>query len=614
MFTGGTGALDQNRQPLRSAHVLAAILVLLSVTTAYMLFRLYQTSSLLEDSDKKAFILETENRASILDNYFQARAREVDLFCKREPYQKYYDAKALGISLQDGLDVMTGRIEQELLMVQLETQDQGRPVYQSATFFDFGQGSILARTDFSARGRWISQDLFNSLRGQDRQHVTFGSFCEGDSCRLFAVGAVMHGGQEKGLLLMELSSATLWSKIQVLGLEKDDDFSGLATPDGTLILGPQRLLGRKVRDTLGLLPESLQEARLVQVSGPRGSSKANNGAMAESKVLENKFFLIHLNQWSKHVQSYSHLLWPAVFVSLMGGLVLVLVHISRSQTERNMMYEKLQEAHDNLEQRVRDRTAELEQLNQTLRLEITERQKIEKALRKASQDLEIANNELKDFAYIVSHDLKAPLRAVSQLAGWLAADYAHAFDDDGKENLGLLLNRVTRMHNLIDSILHYSRLGRIRDELTEVDLNVLIDEVIDLVAPPPNITITVENKLPLVRCEETRIQELFQNLLDNAIKYMDKPEGQIRVGCLLKNSHWQCSVSDNGPGIEEKYHEKIFQIFQTLQSRDEVESTGIGLTVVKKIVELHGGDVWVESRVGSGTTFFFTLPDIGEES
>ncbi len=198
--------------------------------------------------------------------------------------------------------------------------------------------------------------------------------------------------------------------------------------------------------------------------------------------------------------------------------------------------------------------------------------------------------------------------------GWLASDYAHAFDDEGKENLGLLLSRVSRMHNLIDSILHYSRLGRTGDELTEVDLNLLISEVIELVAPPPNITITVEDRLPLVTCEETRIQVLFQNLLDNAIKYVDKPEGQIRIGCIRKDSHWQFSVSDNGPGIEEKFHEKIFQIFQTLQSRDERESTGIGLTVVKKIVELHGGKVWVESSVGSGTTFFFTLPITGEEA
>jgi len=277
------------------------------------------------------------------------------------------------------------------------------------------------------------------------------------------------------------------------------------------------------------------------------------------------------------------------------------------------MYRKLQEAHDHLEQRVKDRTAELEEVNQTLRLEIAERQRAEQALRRASQELEIANQELKDFAYIVSHDLKAPLRAASQLVGWLAADYGHLFDVEGKEHLDLLLNRVSRMQDLIDSILHYSRLGRIREQKKEADLNKLVSEVIELVGPPPNIAVKVENKLPRVFCEETRIHELFQNLLDNAIKYADKPVGRIAIGCTREDSYWKFSVSDNGPGIDEKYHEKIFQIFQSLHSRDDIESTGIGLTIVKKIVELHGGKVWVESEKGSGTTFFFTLPVTGAD-
>ncbi len=614
MIAGGTNSSAPDRTILSSAHVLAAILVLLVVTTTYMLFRLYQTSSLLEESDKKAFLLETRNKASILDNYFRVRAREVGLICKREAFQKYYDAQALGISLGNGFEVMSGQIEEALLLVRLDTLDGGRSVYRSAAFFDLKQGSIPARTDFSAQGRWVNEALFDSFRRQRPEEITFGKFCEGDSCRLFAVGAVMHGGQEKGLLLMELALVTLGSKIQLAGLEKDDDFSGLADVDGTLILGPPSLVGRKIQDTLGLPPESLLDTRLLEVHVGTGPASGRELAIAGSKVFDNRFSLVNVAPGLKFAAGQSPLLWPAVFVSLMGGLVLVLVHISKSQAERNLMYEKLQEAHDHLEQRVRDRTAELEELNQTLRLEIAERQRAEKALRRASQDLEIANNDLKDFAYIVSHDLKAPLRAASQLVGWLATDYAHAFDDEGRENLDLLLNRVSRMHNLIDSILHYSRLGRIRDELTEVDLNSLVSEVIELVAPPPHITITVEDVLPRVRCEETRIQELFQNLLDNAIKFMDKPDGQIKIGCSRKDAHWQCSVSDNGPGIDQKYHEKIFQIFQTLHSRDEMESTGIGLTVVKKIVELHGGDVWVESQMGAGTTFFFTLPITGEES
>lgn len=263
---------------------------------------------------------------------------------------------------------------------------------------------------------------------------------------------------------------------------------------------------------------------------------------------------------------------------------------------------------------LRQEKAASDNLNETLRSEVRERRQAQEALQRTTQDLEFANQELKDFAYIVSHDLKAPLRAANQLVGWLAEDYGHLFEQEGKEHLDLLMNRVSRMHNLIDSILHYSRLGRIREEQTEVDLDRLVSEVIEMVGPLPHISITVENKLPTIICEKTRIQELFQNLLDNAIKYSDKPEGRIKIGCTREDSHWKFSVSDNGPGIDEKYHEKIFQIFQTLHSRDEVESTGIGLTVVKKIVELHGGKVWVESQLRSGTTFFFTLPNAGGES
>ena len=240
--------------------------------------------------------------------------------------------------------------------------------------------------------------------------------------------------------------------------------------------------------------------------------------------------------------------------------------------------------------------------------DITERKRAEERQAQLLQEVKSVNKELKDFAYIVSHDLKAPLRGIKTLTDWLATDYADKLDENGKEQLNLLLNRVQRMHNLIDGVLKYSRVGRVKEEKVKVDLNGLVSEVIDMVAPPENIEITVENKLPVVECEQIRIMQVFQNLLSNAVKYMDKPKGQVRIGCVEEDSFWNFSISDNGPGIEEKYFEKIFQMFQTLTPRDEFESTGIGLTVVKKIIEMYGGRILVESEVGNGTTFFFTLP------
>ena len=240
--------------------------------------------------------------------------------------------------------------------------------------------------------------------------------------------------------------------------------------------------------------------------------------------------------------------------------------------------------------------------------DITERKKAEQRQAELIKEVEIANQELKDFAYVVSHDLKAPLRGISTLTEWLSTDYRDKFDEEGKQDLDLLLGRAERMQNLIDGILEYSRVGRIEQEKVQVNLNELVSDVIDMVAPPENIKITLENELPVVCCEQTRITQVFENLLSNAIKYMDKPQGQIKISCVEENAFWKFGVADNGPGIEEKHFERIFKIFQTLAPQDKSGSTGIGLTVIKKIVELYGGRIWLESKLGRGSTFYFTLP------
>mgnify|MGYP001250050125 CR=1 FL=1 len=218
------------------------------------------------------------------------------------------------------------------------------------------------------------------------------------------------------------------------------------------------------------------------------------------------------------------------------------------------------------------------------------------------------NEELTHFAYIVSHDLKAPLRGIKLVAEWLCADYGDKLGDDAKEQLGLLQSRVTRMHNLIDGVLQYSRVGRIKEDVVPVNLNELIAAVVDSIAPPKHICVTVQSDLPVIEGERTRIMQVFQNLLGNAVKFMDKPAGQVRVSCVQDGDFWRFGVSDNGPGIESKHFDRIFRLFQTLAPRDEFESTGVGLAVVKKIVEMYGGRIWVESEVGRGSTFFFTMP------
>ena len=229
-------------------------------------------------------------------------------------------------------------------------------------------------------------------------------------------------------------------------------------------------------------------------------------------------------------------------------------------------------------------------------------------LQKHVEKLRHANNELKDFAYSVSHDLKAPLRGISRLAQWLVADYADSFDEQGKEMIDLLVGRVQRMDSLIDGILQYSRVGRIINDHELIPLKTLVYNIVDSLAPPETTQVIIEAQLPEVTGDATRITQVFQNLLSNAISHMDKPDGTIRIGVQDNGNDWTFSVADNGPGIDPRYHERIFQIFQTLTPQDERESTGIGLALVKKIVELHGGRVWVESESGEGSTFLFTLP------
>lgn len=240
--------------------------------------------------------------------------------------------------------------------------------------------------------------------------------------------------------------------------------------------------------------------------------------------------------------------------------------------------------------------------------DITVRKNAEQKQARLVNDLKAANEELTNFSYVVSHDLKAPLRGIASLANWLIEDYGSKLDEEGNKHLQMLIGRVRRMDALIDGILEYSRVGRLREKETEVDIAKLVQGTIELLDIPQNIAVAIETPLPRLVAEQTRMQQIFQNLIGNAVKYMDKPEGKIRIGAREQRREWHFYVCDNGPGIEERNFDKIFQLFQTLAPRDRVESTGVGLAIVKKIVEMYGGLIRVESERGKGSCFHFTLP------
>ena len=215
--------------------------------------------------------------------------------------------------------------------------------------------------------------------------------------------------------------------------------------------------------------------------------------------------------------------------------------------------------------------------------------------------------ELESFAYIISHDLKTPLRGIASLADWLVTDYKDKLDDTGKEYLDLLKGRVVRLEALIDGVLEYSRAGRTDVEITKVEFEVLVKEAIELVAPKPNVKIHVDTQLPILQASKVAMMQVFTNLIGNAIMHNDKENIEINIGSIEKESEWWFYIKDNGPGIEEEFQEKVFKIFQTLKTKDEMNSTGIGLAVVKKIIDNSGGRIWIESKAGEGCTFFFAL-------
>ncbi|MEN6428447.1 MAG: PAS domain S-box protein [Phycisphaerales bacterium] len=227
-------------------------------------------------------------------------------------------------------------------------------------------------------------------------------------------------------------------------------------------------------------------------------------------------------------------------------------------------------------------------------------------------DLERSNQELRDFAHVAAHDLKAPLRGIATLAEWISQDCADKIDDQGRENLALMRQRVDRMILLIDGILRYAEIGH-GDRLVEsIDTGQVVAEVIEQIAPGAHIEIRVERPLPTVFCERVALTQVFQNLISNAVKYIDKPQGEIRIAAAEEDGFWRFTVADNGVGIESRHFNRLFQMFQTLGSVPRADSTGIGLAVVKKIVQMHGGQVGVESKPGQGSTFFFTLPKHNE--
>ncbi|WP_404789500.1 PAS domain S-box protein [Altericista sp. CCNU0014] len=254
--------------------------------------------------------------------------------------------------------------------------------------------------------------------------------------------------------------------------------------------------------------------------------------------------------------------------------------------------------------------------------EIGDRKRIQKTLQERARELfqvngllaqaaallDDRNQELDRFVHIVSHDLKAPLRAISNLSHWIEEDLEGELSPENQQQMKLLRSRVRRMEAMIDGLLDYARAGRTDASIESVAVDELLHEIVDSIAPPETFEIDIATGMPALRTKRLLLSQVFANLIGNAIKHHERPDGTIRISSRDKGSFYEFAVADDGPGIAPEHHERIFQIFQAVNPRSSPDSSGIGLSIVKKIVETEEGAIRLESEVGKGTTFYFTWP------
>ncbi|MDO9039642.1 MAG: ATP-binding protein [Lutibacter sp.] len=216
------------------------------------------------------------------------------------------------------------------------------------------------------------------------------------------------------------------------------------------------------------------------------------------------------------------------------------------------------------------------------------------------------NEQLNDYAHLVSHDLKSSLRNLSALLSWVKEDCIEKIGEESICNLNLMEEKIEKMDKFLEDIINYSEIGGTSLKTNTIDLNIKVNKIIKSLDIPKNINIVINGKLPVLKADARRLRQIFQNLISNAVNFNDKEAGLVEIGVEETEGFYTFSIKDNGQGISKEYHEKIFNTFTTLGYHEK--STGMGLSIVKRVLDLYSGEIWLESEVLKGSTFYFTLP------
>ncbi|MEG3898069.1 MULTISPECIES: PAS domain S-box protein [unclassified Microcoleus] len=397
---------------------------------------------------------------------------------------------------------------------------------------------------------------------------------------------LQHDEQDKPLAILEISNDISDRKRSEIALAQSaqrfrDTFEQAAVGMAQkTVEGKFLLVNQKLCEILGYSRQELVEKRFQEITWP--------GDLASEQELLRQLLAGEIENFSlekRYLRKDGELVWANLTVSLL-----------REQNGSQFLMGVVED--------IRER----KKAEESLQLRAQELSWTAQTLAQTTSILRKRNLELDQFAYVVSHDLKAPLRAIANLSSWIEEDLSDLMTEDTLHQMNLLRGRVHRMEALIEGLLQYSRVGRIQVGSETVKVEKLLAEIIDSLAPPSGFEVKVEPGMPTFVTERLSLQQVFANLISNAIKHNRGESGHVKISVKELDDFYEFSVADDGPGIAPQYHDKVFVIFQTLEARDKVENTGIGLSLVKKIVEAQGGSISLESAEGEGATFGFTWP------